>query len=65
MHQFQDKRTGTATQLPLGISYVTDFNTYDAQLMQNFHAQHVQPRTPAMQEPWLPLLPPLSISLST
>jgi hypothetical protein len=41
VHQFQDKRTGTATKLPLGISYVTDFNTYDAQLMQNFHAQHV------------------------
>ncbi|MDA9686915.1 hypothetical protein N9U05_00320 [bacterium] len=42
MHQFQDKRTGTAKQLPLGISpYVSDFDTYDAQEMQNFHAQHV------------------------
>jgi hypothetical protein len=41
MHQFQDKRTGTAKQLPLGISYVSDFDTYNAQLMQNFHADHV------------------------
>jgi hypothetical protein len=43
VHQFTDKRTGTARQLPLGISYVTDFDTYDAQEMQNFHAQHVHP----------------------
>jgi hypothetical protein len=41
VHQFQDKRTGTAKQLPLGISYVSDFDTYDAQEKQNFHAQHV------------------------
>jgi hypothetical protein len=41
VHQFTDKRTGTAKRLPLGISYVTDFATYDAQLMQDFHAGHV------------------------
>jgi hypothetical protein len=43
MHQFTDKRMGTAKQPPLGISYVTDFDTYDAQLMQNFYARHVHP----------------------
>jgi hypothetical protein len=43
MHQFQDKRTGTAKRLPLGISYATDFATHDAQLMQNFRAGHVHP----------------------
>jgi hypothetical protein len=41
VHQFTDKRTGKAKQLPLSTSYVTDFDTYDAQEMQNFHAQHV------------------------
>ena len=61
MHQFQDKRTGTTKRLPLGISYVTDFATYDAQLMQDFHADMC---TPTTQEPWLPLAP-LSKSLST
>ena len=46
MHQFQDKRTASPTspiRLPLGISYITDFATYDAQLMQDFHADHVHP----------------------
>jgi hypothetical protein len=43
MHQFQDKRTVTAKRLPLGNSYVTDFSTYDAQLMQDFHADYVHP----------------------
>jgi hypothetical protein len=62
VHQFTDKRTGTSNRLPLGTSYVTDFDTYDVQLMQNFHARHMC--TPTMQEPWLPLLP-LSKSLST
>jgi hypothetical protein len=62
MHQFQDKRTGTAKRLPLGISYVTDFATYDAQLMQDFHAGHVHPdHAGAVAAPLLPL----SKSLST
>jgi hypothetical protein len=43
-HQFKDNRTATARQRPpLGISYVTDFETYDAELMQKFHALHVHP----------------------
>jgi hypothetical protein len=41
VHQFTDKRTGTSKRPPLGTSYVTDFDTYDVQLMQNFHARHV------------------------
>jgi hypothetical protein len=41
MHQFTDKRMGMAKRPPLITSYVTDFDTYDAQLMQSFHARHV------------------------
>jgi hypothetical protein len=45
VHQFQDKHTGTAKRLPLGISYVTGSATYKDMC------------TPVMQEPRLPLLP--------